>query len=84
MEQEARQRTGRIAVRTGAVVSKVAGGAATIRGLANKTNDDVIPAMTSSKPVFQVTTTQKYFSACCFGGGGFYTKIDRVENKPNG
>ncbi|CAM9745824.1 unnamed protein product [Ascophyllum nodosum] len=51
--QEARQRTGRTTVRTGGVMGKVAGGAATMRGLANRTNDDVIPAMTASKPVFQ-------------------------------
>ena len=52
--KEARQRTGRTTVRTGGVMGKVAGGAATMRGLANRTNDDVIPAMTASKPVFQV------------------------------
>lgn len=52
--QEARQRVGRHSVRTGSVLGRVTGGAAANLGLATRTNNDVRPAMTSSKPVFQV------------------------------
>lgn len=42
-------------VRTGGVLGTLAGGAAAVRGLATKkTIDTSMPAMTTSKPVFQV------------------------------
>ena len=45
-------------VRTGGVLGTITGGAAAVRGLAsknkNKAADNAMPAMTTSKPVFQV------------------------------
>ena len=52
--QEARQKNGRNDVRTGGVIGKLTGGVSAIRGLGSKTGNDIIPAMTASKPVFQV------------------------------
>ncbi|CAB1121207.1 unnamed protein product [Ectocarpus sp. CCAP 1310/34] len=52
--QEARQRAGVTTVRTGGVLGTLAGGAAAVRGLASKkTMNTSMPAMTTSKPVFQ-------------------------------
>lgn len=54
MSQEARQKNGRDEVRTGGVIGKLTGGVSAVRGLASKTGGDITPAMTASKPVFQV------------------------------
>lgn len=53
--QEARQRAGVTTVRTGGVLGTLSEGAAAVRGLGSKKAVDTsMPAMTTSKPVFQV------------------------------
>lgn len=69
-------------VRTGGVLGTLAGGAAAVRGLASKKNVDTsMPAMTTSKPVFQVRTVCAsciHLRVCVLHPSGSFVKETKV------